>query len=346
MMFLPLALSGCGGGGKAAGSEGGACYPNSTCNAGLACLSKLCVVPSGGGGRSGSGTGGSAGSASIGGAAGLGGTTGAAGAAAMNGAAGAAGGGGMTGEAMGGTTGVGGAAGAAPATGTGGGAAGGAAAGGAAAGGTTGMGGAAGGAAAAGGMNGSGGGSGCGALIDDMEDGTGRICQGSGRNGKWFSYRDGNSTLAPSGEIPAPSAVSPPRGSSQRAMHTYGTFVQYAGIGCTLTAVPQTQTFSAAAYTGIQFYAKGTATALTTIVQTASTESTTYGGRCALATLSCAGNSAPVANLSATDWTLVKIPFSSLANGTAPFDRTDIWSVEFQPGAGVFDFWIDDLSFY
>jgi len=271
----------------------------------------------------------------------------------MNGAAGAAGGGGMTGEAMGGTTAVGGAAGAAPATGTGGGAAGGAAAGGAAAGGTTGMGGVAAGGAAAGGAAGgtpgaagSGGGSGCGALIDDMEDATGRICQGSGRNGKWFSYRDGNSTLAPSGEIPAPSAVSPPRGSSQRAMHTYGTFVQYAGIGCTLTAVPQTQTFSAAAYTGIQFYAKGTAAALTTIVQTASTESTTYGGRCALATLSCAGNSAPVANLSATDWTLVKIPFSSLANGTAPFDRTDIWSVEFQPGAGVFDFWIDDLSFY
>lgn len=211
------------------------------------------------------------------------------------------------------------------------------------------MGGAAAGGAAAGGTPGTAGasgGGGCGALIDDMEDGTGRTCQGSGRNGKWFSYRDGNSTLSPSGEIPAPSAVSPPRGSSQRAMHTYGTFVQYAGIGCTLTAVPQNQTFSAAAYTGVQFYAKGTAAALTTIVQTASTESTTYGGRCALATLSCAGNSAPVANLSATDWTLVKIPFSSLANGTAPFDRTDIWSVEFQPGAGAFDFWIDDLSFY
>lgn len=31
------------GGGPATGTEGGACYPNGTCNAGLSCLSKLCV---------------------------------------------------------------------------------------------------------------------------------------------------------------------------------------------------------------------------------------------------------------------------------------------------------------
>ena len=31
------------GGGPATGSEGGACFPNDTCNAGLSCLSKLCV---------------------------------------------------------------------------------------------------------------------------------------------------------------------------------------------------------------------------------------------------------------------------------------------------------------
>ena len=42
----------------------------------------------------------------------------------------------------------------------------------------------------------------------------------------------------------------------------------------------------------------------------------------------------------------MQIPFSSLKNGTATFDRTEIWSIEFQPGAGAFDFWLDDLSFY
>jgi hypothetical protein len=43
---------------------------------------------------------------------------------------------------------------------------------------------------------------------------------------------------------------------------------------------------------------------------------------------------------------LVQIPFSSLKNGTATFDRTEIWSIEFQPGAGAVAVWRDDLSFY
>jgi hypothetical protein len=48
-----LALSvavGCGGGAQTscAGSERCACYPNSTCNAGLTCLSNVCVDSSSG----------------------------------------------------------------------------------------------------------------------------------------------------------------------------------------------------------------------------------------------------------------------------------------------------------
>jgi len=70
---------GCGGGdggGKAAGVEGGACYPNDTCNNGLDCSlpSKICVRPPTGG----AGTGGGAGTTGAGGSA-SGGTTGAAG---------------------------------------------------------------------------------------------------------------------------------------------------------------------------------------------------------------------------------------------------------------------------
>jgi hypothetical protein len=41
-----------------AGTEGGPCYPNSTCNAGLTCLSNLCVNPPGGTGGTGNGSGG------------------------------------------------------------------------------------------------------------------------------------------------------------------------------------------------------------------------------------------------------------------------------------------------
>jgi len=70
---------GCGGGdggGKAAGVEGGACYPNDTCNNGLDCSlpSKICVRPPTGG----AGTGGGAGTTGAGGSASAG-TTGAAG---------------------------------------------------------------------------------------------------------------------------------------------------------------------------------------------------------------------------------------------------------------------------
>jgi hypothetical protein len=210
--------------------------------------------------------------------------------------------------------------------------------------GTTGAAGAAG-AGGAAGKAGAGGSGGCGALIDNMEAGTGLACKDNLRDGYWFSYRDDASTLSPTEAQPLPSTVSPPRGSSQRALRTYGTFVGYAGVGCRVLGVG-TNTFNARDYSGIQFYTKGTASALKVIVQTASTESTTHGGLCTLPALSCAGNEAPVGTLSATDWRLVQIPFSSLANGTATFNRMEIWSIEFQPGAGAFDFWIDDLSFY
>ncbi len=40
-----VACSSVGRGGKATGSEAGACYPNNTCNKGLQCLSDLCVNP-------------------------------------------------------------------------------------------------------------------------------------------------------------------------------------------------------------------------------------------------------------------------------------------------------------
>jgi hypothetical protein len=48
--------AGCGSSLKAAGTEGGPCYGNGSCNSGLTCLAKLCVNPNGG--TSGGGTGG------------------------------------------------------------------------------------------------------------------------------------------------------------------------------------------------------------------------------------------------------------------------------------------------
>jgi hypothetical protein len=197
----------------------------------------------------------------------------------------------------------------------------------------------------AGGATGTGGTPGCGGLIDDFEANTGYICRDNGRVGYWFSYKDTGSSFFPVGTPSLPSPLSIPRGTSQRALHTYGTTVQYAGLGCLINNVPAF-TYNASAYTGIRFYIMGAAVAPTVIVQTRSTESITYGGNCTLATLSCAGNSAAITDLQPSTWTLVTVPFSSLAGGTAPFSAAEVWSVEFQAGVGAFDLWIDDLTFY
>jgi hypothetical protein len=207
-----------------------------------------------------------------------------------------------------------------------------------------------GGSAGSGGSSGSGGNAGttaggCGNLIDDMENGTGYICQGSGRTGRWFSYRGTASTLSPAGDPVPTTLLATPRGQSTRGMRMYGTNGDYAGFGCWLNLSPMR--FDASSYTGVRFWAMGSPATLNVIVQTSATESTTYGGTCTLGTLVCAGNQATV-TLSASAWTEHSVSFDSLGGGTASFDRSDIWSVEFQSprGSGAYDVWIDDLSFY
>jgi len=87
--------------GKAAGTEGGPCYGNGTCNADLVCLSNLCVnAGTGGSGGSGdAGLGGTGGASGTGGTAGDGGPAGAGGTAGGAGTSGAAGSGGEAGSA-------------------------------------------------------------------------------------------------------------------------------------------------------------------------------------------------------------------------------------------------------
>ena len=359
VVAVGVALAGCGsGGGKSctAGDEGCACLPDDGCRTPLTCASHLCVSLGGGGqtgtGGAGQGTAGASGATGSGGitgggGGGGGGTTGAAGAPGAGGGAGAAGSTGIggTGGAAGstGVAGKTGAAGSSGAAGTGGAAGSSAAAGSSGTAGTTGVAGTNG-AAGTTGTGGTGTG-GCGALIDNFEAGAGYICPDNGRVGSWFSYHDSASSFSPAGAPSLPSLLPTPRGTSYHALHIFGTEVEYAGIGCTINNVP-TATYNASAYAGIRFYIMGTATAPVAIVQTRQTESTSYGGQCALPTLSCAANDVPITGVQASTWQLVTVPFASLSGGTAPFDVTSVWSIEFQPGLGVFNLWIDDLSFY
>lgn len=82
------AAAGCGSSSKSAGSEGGPCYGNGSCNSGLTCLSQLCVKATGTGGAAGNGSGGGA-------------AAGATGAAGKEGVGGSGGGAGGTGGAGG-----------------------------------------------------------------------------------------------------------------------------------------------------------------------------------------------------------------------------------------------------
>src|SRR5207244_3618731 len=61
----------------------------------------------------------------------------------------------------------------------------------------------------------------CGLLIDDMEDGTGRICTGAGRVGAWYEYNDGLGVQSPPqtpGSPLLPFAIPAGSGRNGRAM--------------------------------------------------------------------------------------------------------------------------------
>jgi hypothetical protein len=200
---------------------------------------------------------------------------------------------------------------------------------------------------------------GCGYVIDNMEADTGKICQGNGRVGLWFTYIDSSSTSAitPSTSGGAlPQYMSTPRSSSYYAMHMQGYYSTYAGMACWLNKAAfsgSTGVYNASGYTGITFWAKGNGNggAFNVVGQMASTEAETYGGTCTAS--KCAGDYYTLTGLSSSSWKQYQVPFSYLTGGTVtPFDPTSTWSFEFQfysktSLAGVsFDLWIDDLSFY
>ncbi len=374
---LASALAGsCGGSSKSPakscaqtpGTEGCACFANATCFPGLTCTAQLCVAPSGGGGSSGAGSGGQGGPAGTGGSAGSG-ASGATGTGGSNtGSGGAAGAGGTTtgsggAGGAGGSPGTGGNGGAGK-TGTGGSGTGGTGTGGTGTGGSgTGTGGSGTGGAGTGGAGtggsgtggagaggtGTGGSGGCGNLIDNFEADSGYICKANGRQGYWFTYAGSMSTIYPAGGPSQPALLPTPRGTSRFAFHAFGDAVTFSGFGCYISN-PPTATYDATGYTGVQFWIMGTAPAFKYIVQIPATEATLYGGTCGATT--CLANTTMITNVQPTTWTLVSVPFSALGGGFAPFDITKVWSIEFQAigdadaGAGAFDFWIDDISFY
>jgi len=215
-----------------------------------------------------------------------------------------------------------------------------------------------------GGSGGTGGGGGstgsCGLTIDDMEAGTGFICQGNGRMGHWFAYNDGNARTTqtpPTTQLPArPEPVVPPRGTSNYAMHTSGTIVTDLAIACSLNGnnsdlTANAQAYDGSAYTGIAFYAKGTPQVLQVIIGTTDDVPTTYGGTCNGGISSCISSHVNI-TLDPTQWKAYQIPFSQFRLSANPnFNPARILTINFQDQYGdnpttAADYWIDDLAFY
>lgn len=97
-------------------------------------------------------------------------------------------------------------------------------------------------------------------LIDDMEDGDGKIISYAGRTGNWFASNDKTGTQSPElgSQIFPMWPIDPPRGTSQWAVRTSGLgFTDWgAQVGFDFAAQDQ---YDASAYAGIAFWARGSA---------------------------------------------------------------------------------------
>ncbi len=191
----------------------------------------------------------------------------------------------------------------------------------------------------------------CGATISDLEDGTGRICEGNGRKGVWYAFNDSRSTQWPAPTAPgtpiAPSLIPGGREESTRAMHTFGDgFSEWgAGIGFDLVLDgTEYSTYDASAYDGIAFWAKSEAgpASISVRISTSATTLVKYGGTCL---------NEPCHPLAtelglSSEWNHYFIPFARLDTG-GPVDRSQLTNVQFMtPEGSAFDYWVDDVRFF
>ncbi|WP_433927525.1 carbohydrate binding domain-containing protein [Sorangium cellulosum] len=205
-------------------------------------------------------------------------------------------------------------------------------------------------------------------LIDDMEDGDGAIEKVGGRVGYWYSYNDGTGTQTPPVSTEEmhvgflPEALTPPRGQSTMAMHTFGSgFTDWgAGVRFPLNRPEMVAlAYDASAYTGIVFWARlGDAGAVTTMkVNISDTVSEPAGGICDESAGvgdpdRCYDHWSYDASLGA-EWSQIVIPFEELARegwGAEPtaqaIDIAALYAIEFRFAQGEdFDVYIDDISF-
>jgi hypothetical protein len=222
-----------------------------------------------------------------------------------------------------------------------------------------------GGSAGVGAQAGAGGAPPCSPLIDNMENGSGRILPCPGRVGDWYVYNDGFGVeypaVTPSGVPILPTLIPGGRGASKRAMYASYSFpgppistnpsVNWgAGIGVDLSFDGEHYgLYDASAYDGISFWARGTYRNILVRISTAATTLVGYGGTCPAEFCAPAQSGKTVF----PDWQQYSVAFADLTQpyhapmGPA-FPKDQLTNIQF-----LFtlmdlktEFWIDDLTFY
>jgi hypothetical protein len=192
-------------------------------------------------------------------------------------------------------------------------------------------------------------------MIDDFQDGNQAILEQQGRKGVWYVANDGMGMQTPSADQPlVPSLLSPARGSSTRAIHTFGgPFPTWALIGTSLAMSGERGAeYDLSGFQGMRLWVRsgsmlaGSAKYVRLNLPTPGTNA--GSGSCTVCN-DHFGFDIPLTS----QWAQVEVPFSSLAQqgygrpALASPELEHVTSLQLGFGSNVaFDLWVDDIELY
>jgi len=205
------------------------------------------------------------------------------------------------------------------------------------------------------------------ALIDDMEATPPAILMEGGRNGAWWAGGDAVSpgaSIVPNGDAPAEVIPGGGRCGSLHAMHVTGhgftSWVQMSvsmRYGSADGGAPGLLPYDAHFRTGLTFWARiGDTSAAQVRLAVSDKFSRPEGGICdvtaSTSATACYDNFGVDLTPISKAWTQYRIPFAGLGQRNfglkePSVDTSSIYTIEFDfyPNE-IFDFWLDDISFY
>jgi hypothetical protein len=191
-------------------------------------------------------------------------------------------------------------------------------------------------------------------MIDDFQDDDEAILEQQGRKGAWYVANDGMGMQWPRVDQPLlPSVLSPARGSSTRALHTFGgPFPSWALIGTSLAmSGDRGAEYNLSGFEGIRLWVRSGSTSsgtATSVRLNLPTPGTNAGGSCTVCN-DHFGFDVPLTS----QWVQVEVPFSSLEQqgygrpALASPELEHVTSLQIGLGSDVaFDLWLDDIALY